>query len=91
MVAVMAITLIMIPDVSTVFWLFTCISFTLVDLLGLAYFWGLTIDLSLTFISILCVGLAIDYSAHIGNTFTEITGSDKSSNLKSDCFLIFQA
>ena len=87
MVAVMTITVLLIPDLSTVFWLFTCITFTLVDLLGLAYFWGLTIDLSSSIVSILCVGLAIDYSAHIGHTFTAITGSDKSSMFFENLFL----
>lgn len=80
MAAVVSVTLILISDLVTVFWVFTCIAFTLIDLLGLMYYWGLTVEISSSIIVILAAGLAIDYSAHIGHTFTTVRGS-KSSEL----------
>ena len=88
MVAVMTVILILIPDLLTVFWVFTCILFSLIDLLGLAYFWGLTIEYSSSTAIVLCIGLAVDYSAHIGHTFTTMPESDKSSKKKKNkCFI----
>lgn len=79
MAAVVVVTLILISDLVTVFWVFTCIAFTLIDLLGLMYYWGLTVEIASSIIVILAAGLAIDYAAHIGHTFTTVRGS-KSSN-----------
>ena len=84
MAAVVVVTLILISDLVTVFWVFTCIAFTLIDLLGLMYFWGLTVEISSSIIVILAAGLAIDYSAHIGHTLTTIRGSKSST--PSNCF-----
>lgn len=78
MAAVVSVTLILISDLVTVFWVFTCIAFTLIDLLGLMYYWGLTVEISSSIIVILAAGLAIDYSAHIGHTFTTVRGSKSS-------------
>ena len=81
MAAVVSVTLILISDLVTVFWVFTCIAFTLIDLLGLMYYWGLTVEISSSIIVILAAGLAIDYSAHIGHTFTTVHGSKSSNKL----------
>ena len=86
MAAVLVVTLVLISDLVTVFWVFTCIAFTLIDLLGLMYFWGLTIEISSSIIVILAAGLAIDYAAHIGHTFTTVRGS-KSRKGRSSLFL----
>ena len=87
MAAVVSVTLILISDLVTVFWVFTCIAFTLIDLLGLMYYWGLTVEISSSIIVIQATGLAIDYSAHIGHTFTTIRGSKSST--KSAFFVFF--
>jgi len=79
--AVISVTLILIADLVTVFWVFTCIAFTLIDLLGLMYYWGLTVEIASSILVILSAGLAIDYSAHIGHTFTTVRGS-KSTRAK---------
>lgn len=88
MAAVVCVTLILISDLVTVFWVFTCIAFTLIDLLGLMYFWGLTIEISSSIIVILAAGLAIDYSAHIGHTFTTIRGSKSSTPIAFHDFFL---
>jgi len=48
-----------------------------VDLGGMCYFWGLTIDTVTTIILIIAIGLAIDYAAHIGHNFMTNTGTRK--------------
>ena len=39
------------------------------------YLWGLTIDTVTCIQLVLAIGLAVDYSAHIGHTFMTVTGS----------------
>ena len=46
-----------------------------VDVMGTAHFWNQTIDTVLAIQLIVGIGLAIDYSAHIGHCFMTITGS----------------
>ena len=40
--------------------------FTVVDIAGYAHFLGLTVEIVTSILLILCCGLALDYSAHIG-------------------------
>ncbi|KAJ8305846.1 hypothetical protein KUTeg_016391 [Tegillarca granosa] len=47
----------------------------IVDVAGCMHFWGLTIDTVTSIILILAIGLAVDYSAHIGHSFMTIRGS----------------
>ena len=51
------------------------IYFFQIDVGSLMYFWGLTIDTVTTVCLILAIGLAVDYSAHIGHSFMTVTGS----------------
>lgn len=46
-----------------------------VNMGGTLYFWGLTIDTVTSVMLILAIGLAIDYSAHVGHTFMTINGT----------------
>lgn len=46
-----------------------------VDVAGTMYFWGVTIDTASSILLTLCVGLAVDYSAHIGHTFMTVSGA----------------
>ena len=46
-----------------------------VNVCGMMHFWGLTIDTLTSILLILSMGLAIDYSAHIGHTFMTIAGT----------------
>ena len=41
---------------------------------GTLQFWNVTIDTASSILIILSVGLAVDYSAHIGHTFMTISG-----------------
>lgn len=39
------------------------------------HFWGLTIDTVTCIQLVLAIGLAVDYSAHIGHTYMTIAGT----------------
>ena len=41
---------------------------------GTLQFWNVTIDTASSILIILSVGLAVDYSAHVGHTFMTISG-----------------
>lgn len=69
------VTLVLIANVLTSLIVFTCVIFTLVDVAGTMYFWGVTIDTASSILLTLCVGLAVDYSAHIGHTFMTVSGA----------------
>ncbi|XP_066266301.1 patched domain-containing protein 3-like [Branchiostoma lanceolatum] len=75
MVAVAVVTLLLVADLLMSIYITLCVVFTLVDLGGLMHFWGLTIELSTMVILVLAVGLAVDYSAHIGHTFMLVHGT----------------
>ena len=57
-----------------------------VDVVGLVYWWGLTIDTVTSINTILAVGLAVDYAAHIGHTFMTVDGNrnGKQTYLRED-------
>jgi Niemann-Pick C1 protein len=44
----------------------------IIDIVGLLYFWGVTICGVSTIYILICVGLAVDYSAHIAHMFKEV-------------------
>jgi len=48
-----------------------CVMFTLVDVMGFMYFWGLTVDTTTSMLLIVCIGLSVDYAAHIAHGFLE--------------------
>lgn len=72
--AVGLVTALLLRDLKVTFWVICCVAFTLIDLLGSMYYFGLTIEISTSIIILLCAGLAVDYAAHIGLEFTRTTG-----------------
>ncbi|XP_013382604.1 protein patched homolog 1 [Lingula anatina] len=72
---VFLVTLILIANIWTCILVLTCVVMTLVDVGGLMYFWGLTIDSVTTVNTILAIGLAVDYAAHIGHMFMTELGT----------------
>ncbi|KAG7199741.1 hypothetical protein KM043_000413 [Ampulex compressa] len=73
--AVGAVTVLLLRDFKASFWVMCCVLFTLIDLLGSMYFLGLTIEISSSIIILLCAGLAVDYAAHVGLEFTRAKGN----------------
>ncbi|XP_046328844.2 protein patched homolog 1-like isoform X1 [Haliotis rufescens] len=80
---VFVVTLILIANFLTSVLVFTCVTFTLVNVGGCMYFWGLTIDTVTSIILILAIGLAVDYSAHIGHQFMTIRGNRQERMLET--------
>ncbi|XP_005098950.1 protein patched homolog 1 isoform X2 [Aplysia californica] len=72
---VFLVTLILIANLWTSLMVFAGVLFTLVDVAGSMHFWGLTVDTVTSIILILSIGLAVDYSAHIGHMFMTVVGT----------------
>jgi len=75
--AIAIVNLLLIADVTVSILVFLCVALTLLDIAGGAYFMGLTIEIVTSIILILAVGLALDYSAHIGVTYVVSRGTDR--------------
>lgn len=78
LICVMFCTVLLVMNLNVCFWIFSCVILTLVNVCGLMYKWGLTIDMVSCIALQLAVGLCVDYAAHIGHTFLVTSGSDKS-------------
>ena len=50
---------------------------SMINVVGFLYFWDVTISGVSTIYILICVGLAVDYSAHIAHMFKESTGTSK--------------
>lgn len=72
---VMLTTTVLILNVGACFWIFICVFLTLVDVCGMMYYWGLTVDIVSCIALVLAVGLCVDYAAHVGQTFLHHHGS----------------
>ena len=80
MAVIFVITLIMLVDLRLCLMVLVTVAFTMVDVIGMVYFWGLTIDTITCMAFIVIVGLCVDYSAHIAHAFRVAkgpTGSDR--------------
>ena len=61
-----------------------------VDVAGLMYFWGLTIDTVTTINLLIAIGLTVDYSAHIAHTFMTSVGTRNGEfQCTFSCFLCY--
>ena len=58
--------------------------------MGTAHFWNQTIDTVLAIQLIVGIGLAIDYSAHIGHCFMTVTGSKNGEFVKFETFCVLR-
>lgn len=54
-----------------------------IDVAGMMYFWGLTIDIVSCIGLELAAGLCVDYAAHISHTFLTCTGTRQERALKT--------
>lgn len=77
LLTVLVATPVVLSSLRTCLFVFTCVGFTLVGIMGTIHFWGLTIDIVTTMFLVLAVGLSVDYSSHIGHTFMITSGSRK--------------
>jgi len=65
----------LIWDIRTAIFVIFGLGFSIVELCGFAYYYGITINGVSTIYILLCVGLAVDYSAHVGHMFRISTGT----------------
>lgn len=75
MVAVFIMTLLLLSNFITSLYVLLCVSLTLVDVMALMSWWDLTIDIISCINLVLCIGLCVDYSAHIGLHFMQVKGT----------------
>lgn len=75
LVAVAIVTLFLLAHVFAGLIVVVNVAFVLIDLVGLMWLWGITIN-SVSIINlVLAIGLAVDYSAHIAHAFMRAAGS----------------
>ncbi|XP_071520862.1 patched domain-containing protein 3-like [Panulirus ornatus] len=75
MVAVFIMTLILIAHVVTSCYVLCSVVLTLMNVMALMTWWNLTIDIITCINMVLCIGLCVDYSAHIALHFMQVKGS----------------
>ena len=68
-------TLILIANFVTSFIVLVTVFFTIINVAGFSYFWGLTIDTTFAIFMTISIGLCVDYSAHIAHGFMVEEGS----------------
>ena len=68
------VTLLLLADIRSCIFVLTTVLLTIVDTVGLMYFWGLTINITGGTNLVISVGLCVDYSAHVAHTFLTQTG-----------------
>merc|ERR1711871_644567 len=73
----------MIPVIRVSLFVVLTIILCIVDVVGLLYFWDVTVSGVSTIYILICVGLAVDYSAHIAHMFKESTGDSKERAAKA--------
>ncbi len=66
---VFLITLVMLADIRICFFVMTCVLFTMVAVTGGLYYWNQAIDAFVCIHLVICIGLCVDYSAHIAHAF----------------------
>jgi len=69
--AIFIITMLMIPHPGVSLLVFCSVIFTILEVIGFMYHWGLKIDGVTVVMLIVALGLAIDYSAHIGVAYVQ--------------------
>ena len=67
-------TALLIRDLVTSAAVIACVVCTLVGLVGSMVLFGLTVEITTSIVVTLCVGLAVDYSAHVGHKFATLRG-----------------
>ena len=67
----------LVPAPRIAIWVVLCVALSIVDTLGFMYFWDVTISGVSTIYLLICVGLAVDYAAHIAHMFKESLGSPR--------------
>ncbi|CAM9640392.1 unnamed protein product, partial [Discosporangium mesarthrocarpum] len=81
--AVFLLTLILLAHPMAAILVSFCVSLTIIDVLGVMYFWNLSVDTVAVINLVLAVGLSVDYAAHVGHSFLLKTGTKDERMVKS--------
>ena len=71
---IIVLLFVLVPNFQVVLMTICCVAFTVVNVVGFAHFMGLTIETVTSIITILSLGLAVDYCAHIAITYVCLAG-----------------
>jgi len=74
MTSIVFFLIVTLPIVSCVI---VAIGATVLDVFGMAFYWGVQINFVVAIFLLIAVGLSVDYSAHIGHAFKEARGTAK--------------
>uniref|UniRef100_A0A7S1U0H9 SSD domain-containing protein n=2 Tax=Phaeomonas parva TaxID=124430 RepID=A0A7S1U0H9_9STRA len=77
LLAVAIITLVLIAHPVASGLVFLCVAMTIVDILGVMFYWDLVVDSVSVIMLVLAVGLSVDYSAHVGHAFMTKQGTNE--------------
>lgn len=75
-IAIFVVTLLLIVDLITSFLVLICVALTTIDIMGSLHFWDFYMDVNMVVLLIISIGLAVDFSAHIGYTFMTVSGTN---------------
>ena len=73
--ACLVIIAILVVEIKTVISVFLALCMIFVNIVGYMHFWGLSIDSVTVIMLVIALGLAVDYSAHIGRAYLEKLGT----------------
>eukprot|EP00732_Lithocolla_globosa_P001632 Lithocolla_globosa_v1_NODE_847_length_3192_cov_9.743067.p1 type:complete len:916 gc:universal NODE_847_length_3192_cov_9.743067:339-3086(+) len=76
LLCVLIITLILVANPITAFFIFLCVAMVILDTFVVFYIAGIDLDAVVIVQLVLAVGLAVDYSAHVGHSFMVATGDN---------------
>ncbi|XP_068204800.1 patched domain-containing protein 3-like [Palaemon carinicauda] len=71
---VLLVTLFLLASFYASFLVMVCVLTTLVDVVALMHWWGLTIDTISAIDLVLAIGLSVDYAAHVAYTYLTVAG-----------------
>ena len=75
------VSIVLISDLFVSLLVFICVGLTVLEIVGGAYFMGLTIEIVSSITLIISVGLALDYAVHIGVTYVVTKGSNRKEKI----------
>lgn len=80
---ILVIVMALIPNPRVSIWVVLCIMLSVVDVVGYLYWWDVTISSISTIYILICVGLAVDYSAHVAHMFNVSSGTAVERTIKA--------
>ena len=87
LLCVFIIVFITLFDFRCSFLIVGCVVFTVVDVVGITYILGMTIDPMYLHSTIIGIGLSVDYAAHLAHSFITLRGSKKVRVMEAYLFI----